>query len=464
MKKMKKTRSIFRFFTTAILIQFIFIGTSCGQEGKEGSETDVKKMIGIEKTYDKVRNGLRMVLKYDATKGAFVGTVKNISKRVATEVRVEVHLSNGTELGPTPRVDVKPGKTIKINLSAKGNKFNKFSTHAETGTEAGHGSEGEGGESHARREGKEGREGGEGYESNPSHPEGNEGEGGHDEGGKEENEAAMSSPIIPLNQKWEGVIGGIAVSAEYNARTKTVTTMAKNIASKTFCFVQTEPHLKYKGRTVGELGPGKLGDLKPGKSATSRLKVANEPELKNVKFDGYTIHIETSECGGSGPIPHESNTESYEGRGESHAGREGREAKGGSRRESKEEHGGEGREGREAGSEGKGEENGNQFGIKETYSGVRRGVQMTLKYNAKKGGFVGKVKNVTTKTIKDVRVEVHLSNGVELGPTQRADLAPRQTRAIFLSTEGNKFKSWSTHAESGEEEGHGSEGKEGRER
>lgn len=105
-----------------------------------------------------------------------------------------------------------------------------------------------------------------------------------------------------------------------------------------------------------------------------------------------------------------------------------------------------------------GEENGKQFKINQTFEDVRRGVQMTLVYDAKKDAFVGKVKNVTSKTISDVRVEVHLSNGVELGPTKREDLSAGKSRKIQLSAEGNKFNTWSTHAESGNEEGHGAEG------
>ncbi len=106
---------------------------------------------------------------------------------------------------------------------------------------------------------------------------------------------------------------------------------------------------------------------------------------------------------------------------------------------------------------GEDEEDGTQIGINETYEGVRRGVQMTLAYNAEKDAFTGMVTNITTEVIPQVRVEVHLSNKVELGPTPRADLAPGESREINLSAEGNSFESWSTHAESGKEEGHANE-------
>lgn len=104
------------------------------------------------------------------------------------------------------------------------------------------------------------------------------------------------------------------------------------------------------------------------------------------------------------------------------------------------------------------EEDGTQIGINESYEGVRSGVHMVLAYDAEKDGFVGVVKNTLDKAISQVRVEVHLSNGVELGPTPRADLAPGESRDIFLPAKDNKFESWSTYAESGVEEGHGNEG------
>jgi hypothetical protein len=110
-----------------------------------------------------------------------------------------------------------------------------------------------------------------------------------------------------------------------------------------------------------------------------------------------------------------------------------------------------------------GEEDGSQFRIDETYEGVRNGVHMALAYDSKEDAFIGVVKNITQEVVPQVRVEVHLSNKVELGPTPRADLAPGESRKIILKAEGNTFDSWSTHAESGKEEGHGSEGSEGKE-
>ena len=137
-----------------------------------------------------------------------------------------------------------------------------------------------------------------GGESGPDGPEGPE------SGSEAAREAAMSSPITPLDQTWNGVLGGLAVSARYDAATQSVDTTVQNISQQTLCYVQAEPHLKSGSQTVGELGPGKMGDLNPGQEATSILAVSAEPELAGVAFDGYVVHMEVFDCGGPGPVAH----------------------------------------------------------------------------------------------------------------------------------------------------------------
>ena len=114
----------------------------------------------------------------------------------------------------------------------------------------------------------------------------------------------MSSPTIPLGQSWNGVLGGLAVSAQYDGATQSVHTTVQNTLLQTLCYVQAEPHLKSGTTTVGELGPDMLGDLNPGQQATSILAVASEPNLAGVGFDGYVVHMEVFDCAGPGPMPH----------------------------------------------------------------------------------------------------------------------------------------------------------------
>ncbi len=116
---------------------------------------------------------------------------------------------------------------------------------------------------------------------------------------------------------------------------------------------------------------------------------------------------------------------------------------------------------KERGSEADGEESGTRYTLDETFATVRNGVRLVMSWDAAANAFSGTVENTTTATIQAVRVEVHLSNGVELGPTTPGDLAPGETRAVQLSAAGQDFDGWSPHSETGSGE-HGGNESEGR--
>ncbi len=143
--------------------------------------------------------------------------------------------------------------------------------------------------------------------------------------------------------------------------------------------------------------------------------------------------------------------ESEEG-GEHREGREGRERRG-------EHDGGEGREGRGEHAEGGegGEEGGQRIGVEEAWDNTRNGAHLVLAYNPSTHSFQGTVENATARQLSEVRVEVHLSNGTELGPTKRTDLAPGQRIVVELSAASQEFEWWTTHPEHGSEEGHSGE-------
>ena len=93
--------------------------------------------------------------------------------------------------------------------------------------------------------------------------------------------------------------------------------------------------------------------------------------------------------------------------------------------------------------------------LTDTYDQVRHGVRLVLAYHNASSSFVGSVENTTDKTIKAVRVEVHLSTGVELGPTERIDLAPGEKAGVKLEAKGHVFEWWKAHPETGStEHGH----------
>ena len=279
-----------------------------------------------------------------------------------------------------------------------------------------------------------GHEGGESGDEHSSRREGNEsseehrgGSGEHGFGGdgsstgpgegRETGEAAMSSPITPLGQSWNGVLGGLAVSMRYDAATQSVHGTVSNTLSQRLCYVQAEPHLKSGTKTVGELGPEKLGHLNPGQEVTSSLTVASEPKLAEVSYDGYVVHMEVFDCSGPGPA--------------AHTGGEGTEGSG--------EHGFGGEEGRGA----------SALALDETLDTVRRGARLVLNYDAPSNSFKGTVENTTNGVLDRVRIEVHLSNGTELGPTTSTDMAPGEVIAINLPATPASFTGWTAHAEVG---------------
>ncbi len=366
-------------------------GESGSESGGTGSEEGSgANMLAPDETFDTVRNGARLILRYDAPSNSFKGAVENTTNGALGQVRIEVHLSNGTELGPTTPIDMAPGEVVAINLPATQAAFTGWTPHAEVG------SGGEGGESGSESGGESGSE-----------------------GGSEIGEAEMSSPIISLGQSWNGVLGGLAVSMQYDAATQSIHGTVRNTLSQTLCYVQAEPHLKSGSNTVGELGPQKLGDLNPGQEAASSLTVAGEPKLAGVSYDGYVVHMEVFDCGGPGPVAHT---------------------------------GGEGAEG-SGGEEGSGA---NMLALDETFDTIRGGARLILKYDAPSNSFKGAVENTTSGVLSQVRIEVHLSNGTELGPTTPTDMAPGDVIAIILPATQASFTGWIAHAEVGG----GSEGSE----
>lgn len=89
--------------------------------------------LALTDTYDQTRNGARLILNYDQSLHAFTGTVQNVTNQTLTRVRVEVHQSNGIELGPTTPTDLSPGAVVRVMLLAEGT-FDRWVAHPEVGS------------------------------------------------------------------------------------------------------------------------------------------------------------------------------------------------------------------------------------------------------------------------------------------------------------------------------------------
>ena len=135
----------------------------------------VRATLAPDETFDAVRGGARLVLNYDAGSNSFIGTVENTTNSVLTRVRIEVHLSNGTELGPTTPMDMAPGAVATVILPSTQEPFTGWIAHAEVGG-------GESGGEHGSGSG--GGEHGSGGESGGEHGSGGGGEHGSGGGGE----------------------------------------------------------------------------------------------------------------------------------------------------------------------------------------------------------------------------------------------------------------------------------------
>ena len=108
-------------------------GEHSGGESDSESREESGTQLGLGDTYDAVRGGARLIIAYDRGRNAFVGTVRNVTNSDLERVRVEVHLSNGIELGPTTPVDLAPGQVVDVVLEASEQPFESWSAHPEVG-------------------------------------------------------------------------------------------------------------------------------------------------------------------------------------------------------------------------------------------------------------------------------------------------------------------------------------------
>ena len=94
-------------------------------------------------------------------------------------------------------------------------------------------------------------------------------------------------------------------------------------------------------------------------------------------------------------------------------------------------------------------ESGTQYAPGDEARELRGGVELGMRFDQGAETCSGTVRNTTNQTVRDVRVEIHLSNGVELGPTPRVDLSGVETRAVELDARGQTFNWWTVHVELG---------------
>ena len=229
------------------------IGSAGGAVGEEGGAT-----LALDETFDQVRKGARLIMNYNKGASAFIGTVENTTNATLQQVRVEVHLSNGTELGPTTPQDLAAGKSMAMRLDAVGESFTGWTPHAEVGPQSSGGGEGSGGEHGAGGEsgsegsGEGGSEGSEGAGGESGSEGGGEGAGGvGEEGG-----TRMAPDIV-----FDGERKGSRLILGYVPEARAFVGTVGNISNATLEQVRVEVHLY---NLNNELGPTTPMDLAPG--------------------------------------------------------------------------------------------------------------------------------------------------------------------------------------------------------
>ena len=240
-------------------------GSGDGEDSEHASASDGEESgntLTLTERYDTVRKGTRLVLAYDAQNNAFNGTVENITSSTLQHVRVEVHLSNGVELGPTTPVDLAPGQKVDVTLLATAQAFDGWTPHAEvgpgTGGEAGeHGSGGEDGE-----------DGGNGGGEDSEHASASDGE--------------ESGNTLTLTEQYDTVRKGARLVLVYDAESNAFNGTVENTTDSTLQQVRVEVHLS----NGVELGPTTPVDLAPGQIVDVTLPATAEA------FDGWTTHAE----------------------------------------------------------------------------------------------------------------------------------------------------------------------------
>ncbi len=226
----------------------------------QGEMEETGNELSLDESFDKVSYGARLSMSFNPKTNTFDGVVENTTNEPLQRVRVEVHLSNGLELGPSTPEVLAPGEKRKVSFSASNKSFNGWTAHAEVGNKEHEGEEGGGEGNRGEEKGEHGSEGGERGEGRSEKGEHNEGgergegrsekgehnEGGergegrsekgeHNEGGErgegrgedgghaegseghgeegEENEA--KSPVLKLNESWDGVLVGLRIVMSY---------------------------------------------------------------------------------------------------------------------------------------------------------------------------------------------------------------------------------------------------------
>ena len=267
---------------------------SGGSEGQGGAGEESATQYGLTDIYNETRAGAHLVLEYDAATNMFVGTVENTINASLSHVRVEIHLSNGVELGPTKSIGLDPGERVGVILAASSQPFQTWGAHPEVG---GCGTEG-GGSEHGSMEGSE---------SMMKGSESMEGAMSQDSAGEE------SATQYCLTDTYDETRSGARLVLNYDAVSNEFKGTVENTLDEVLPQVRVEIHLS----NGVELGPTPPIDMEPGEKAVIVLRASNQP------FQTWGAHPEVGGSGGESGSGEHGSMEGSENGSESGSGEHG---------------------------------------------------------------------------------------------------------------------------------------------
>ncbi len=420
-----------------------------GEAGQgEAAEGGNVTLLTPTEIYDENVNGARLQLSFDSANNAFVGTVENTTNQTLTRARVEVHLSSGTELGPTTPTDLGPGEVIDLTLPSTAEAFDTWSAHAEVGAaESGDGGEGAEGANHNESgEGANHNEDAKGANHNEdakgaNHNEDAKGAGSEGAEGASEGSAAApgttthltsagvsrgihATQALAVDDSYAGKLNDLELAITYDATKDQFVGRVRNEANEGFC--NTSINVTVDGQAGGQSVLIPSLDLRGRADFT--LDAPTNP------FTQWQAEAETFSCttvvsdageGGEGSGTEGGNESSGEGAGHEGSGSEG---------------------GADAG-----EEISLSTPVDQPATGNFNNLDYNIAFDPTTQAFVGTVTNNTNQTVCASRLEVHMAaNGtiIELGPTVGVDLNPGQTLNMVLSADPITPDTYSLHPES----------------
>lgn len=110
-----------------LLALALLAACSSTEPGEGGERWDKDEVATV------TRSGVKLVIRYYSADEEFRGAMTNTTNSSVSGARVEIHLSNGKELGPTPRTTLAAGESKDVTLDAAGQQFSWFSVHIELG-------------------------------------------------------------------------------------------------------------------------------------------------------------------------------------------------------------------------------------------------------------------------------------------------------------------------------------------